>query len=155
MTIMPLIVTLNNQFNSTQPSVCFWGPMGETRWPHWPLIGWDISTSSLKPLTGIQRNLIGSKISTYSTKFMFLGQSENQDGGPGLWLAETFWTSPLKPLKWIKWNLTGSKISRSSTKFVFLGPIGQTRCPPPGQIRKKKVAHCTQVHDIWSFGPLV
>ena len=31
----------------------------------------------------------------------FSGQSEKQDGRPGLWLAETFWTSPLKPLKGI------------------------------------------------------
>ena len=31
------------------------------------------STSSLKPLKGIQRNLTGSKISTSSTKFVFFG----------------------------------------------------------------------------------
>ena len=36
----------------------------------WPLIGWDISTSPLKPLNGIQRNLTRSKISTSSTKFV-------------------------------------------------------------------------------------
>ena len=31
----------------------------------------------------------------------FLGQSEKEDGRPGLWLAETFLTSSLKPLNWI------------------------------------------------------
>ena len=60
----------------------------------------------------------------------FSGRSEKQDGRPGLWLAETFWTSPLKPLNGIQRNLTGSKISTSSTKFVFFGPIGKTRWPP-------------------------
>ena len=50
----------------------------------------------------------------------FLGQSEKQDGRPGLWLAETFSTSPLKPLNGIKRNMTGSKISMSSNKFAFL-----------------------------------
>ena len=60
----------------------------------------------------------------------FSGQSEKQDGRPGLWLAETFSTSPLKPLNGIQGNLTGSKISKSSTKFVFFGPIGKTRWPP-------------------------
>ena len=60
----------------------------------------------------------------------FSGQSEKQDGRPGLWLAETFSTSPLKPLNGIQWNLTESKISTSSTKFVFFGPIGKTRWPP-------------------------
>ena len=60
----------------------------------------------------------------------FSGRSEKQDGRPGLWLAETFYTSPLKPLNGIQWNLTGSKISTSSTKLVFFGPIGKTRWPP-------------------------
>ena len=78
------------------------------------------STSPLKPLNGIQRNLTGSKISTPSTKFVFSGRSEKQDGRPGLWLAETFSTS-LKPLNGIQRNLTVSKISTPSTKFVFLG----------------------------------
>ena len=59
----------------------------------------------------------------------FSVQSEKQDGRPGLWLAETFSTSPLKPLNGIQRNLTGSKISTSSTKFVFFGRIGKTRWP--------------------------
>ena len=60
----------------------------------------------------------------------FSGQSEKQDGRPGLYLAENFSTFPLKPLNEIQWNVTGSKISTSSTKFVFFGPIGKTRWPP-------------------------
>ena len=68
----------------------------------------------------IQRNLTGSKISTSSTSLcFFLCRSEKQDGGPGIWFAETFSTSFLKPLKGILLNLTGSNISTSSTKFVF------------------------------------
>ena len=47
------------------------------------------------------------------------GQSEEQDGRPGFWLAETFSTSPLKPLNRIPWNLTGRMKTTSSTKFVF------------------------------------
>ena len=60
----------------------------------------------------------------------FSGRSEKQDGRPGLWLVETFWTSPLKPLNRIQWNLIGSKISTPSTKFVFFGPIGKTKWRP-------------------------
>ena len=60
----------------------------------------------------------------------FAGQSEKQDGRPGLWFAETFSTSPLKPLNGIQQNLTGSKILTSSTKFVFFWLIGKTRWPP-------------------------
>ena len=86
--------------------------------------------TSLKPLNGILRNLTGGKTSSSSTKFVFLGRSEKQDGYPGLWLAETFWTSSLKSLNEIQRNLTGSKISTSSTKFVFSGRSEKTRWPP-------------------------
>ena len=68
------------------------------------------STSPLKPLNGIQRNLTGSKISTPSTKFVFFGPIGKTRWPPCLWLAETFSTSPLKPLNRIQRNLTGSKI---------------------------------------------
>ena len=117
------------------------------------VVNFHIFVFSLKPLNGIQRNLRGSKISMPSTKFVFLGRLEKQNGCPGLWLAETFFnfssesaekqddhpnlwlaeifsTSPLKPLKRIQQNLTGSKILTPSTKFVFFGSIGKTRWPP-------------------------
>ena len=67
----------------------------------------------------IERKLSGSKISTSSTKFVFLCRSEEQDGRPDLWLIETFSTSPLKPLNGIQRNLTGNKISTSNTKFCI------------------------------------
>ena len=68
-----------------------------------PSLTFTFSTSSLKPLNGIQRNLTGSKISISST-MCFLGWFEKQDGRPGLWLAEKFSTSSLKPLIGILWN---------------------------------------------------
>ena len=91
------------------------------------------STSPLKPLKGIQRNLIGSKISMSSTKFVFLGPI-----GKTIWSLwsligwdiSTSRSSPLKPLKGIQRNFTGSKISMSSTRFLFFRPIGKTRWPP-------------------------
>ena len=88
------------------------------------------STSPLKPLNGIQRNLTGSKILMSSTKFVFFRTNRKTRWSPGLWLAEIFLTSPLKPLNRIQQNLTGSKILTSSTKFVFFGLIGKTKWPP-------------------------
>ena len=79
-------------------------------------------------------------------------RSENQDGCPGLWLAETFFTS-LKPLNGIQWNLTGSKISTSSTCSLYFSCRSVNKYGYPGQFLKK-VAHCPQVHDMWPFGPL-
>ena len=86
-------------------------------------------------------------------RLCFSGRSEKQDGRPGLWLAETFSTSPLKPLNEIQQNLTGSKISTSSTKFVF-SSRSVNKNVRLGRFLKK-VAYCTQVHDMWPFGPLV
>ena len=101
------------------PSSCFSGRSGKQDGRPGLWLAETFSTSPLKPLNRIQRNLTGRKISTSSTKFVFSGRSEKQDGHPGLWLAATFSTSPLKPLNSIQRNLTGSKISTSSTKFVF------------------------------------
>ena len=58
----------------------------------------------------------------------FSVRSENQDGSPGLWLAETFSTS-LKPLRWYQRNLTESKIATSSTKLVFCVLITKSGWP--------------------------
>ena len=161
------------------PSLCFSGRSEKQDGRPCLWLAEIFSTSPLKPLNGIQRNLTGSKISMTSTKFVFFGpigknkmaalasdwlrhfwlllwnrwtefnetwqearsqrplpslcfwgRSEKQDGRSGLWLAETFSTSSLKPLNGIQQNLTGSKISKPSTKFVFLGPIRKTRWPP-------------------------
>ena len=152
----------------------FFGPIGKTRWPPWPLIGWDIfdffsetaernsrkldRKQDLNVLYQVcvfradRKNKMAALASDWLRHFRLLwnrwsefnetwqearpqrplqslcfsGQSEKQDGRPGLWLAETFSTSPLKPLNGIERNLTGSKISMSSTKFVFFGPIKMT-----------------------------
>ena len=180
----------------------FFGPIGKTRWPPWPLIGWDVFDFSsetaewnwtkldrkqdLNVLYQVcvfradRKNKMAALVSDWLRYFRLLlwnrwtefnetwqearsqcplpslcfsGLSEKQDGRPGLWLAEIFSTSPLKPLNGIERNLTGSKISTSSTKCVFFGLIGKIRCRPGQSV--KKVAHCTQVHDMWPFGPLV
>ena len=87
--------------------------------------------------------------------FYFSGRSEKQDGLPGLWLVETF-SDFSSENRWngIWWNLTGSKISTSSTKFCVFSSQSEKQDGRPCQ-SIKKVAHCTQVHDMWPFGPLV
>ena len=126
--------------------VCVFGPIGKSRWPLWPLIGWDIFDFSsetaernstkldrkqnLNVLTQVcvfradRKNKMVALASDWLSHFRLLlwnrwtefnetwqearsqrppqslcfsGQSEKQDGQPGLWLAETS-TSPLKPL---------------------------------------------------------
>ena len=126
--------------------VCvFSGRSEKTRWPPWPLIGWDIfdffSETAERNSTKLDRkqdlnvlyqvcvfradrkNKMAALVSDWLRHFRLLlwnrwsefnetwqearpqrplpslcfsGQSEKQDGRPGLWLAETFSTSPLK-----------------------------------------------------------
>ena len=109
----------------------FFGPIGKTRWPPWPLIGWDIFHFSSETAELNSRKLDRKQdLNALYQVCVFSGWSEKQDGRPGLWLAETFSTSPLKPLNRIQRNLTRSKISKPSTKYVFIGPIGKTKWPP-------------------------
>ena len=106
------------------PRFLFFGPIGKTRWPPWPLIGWDIFDFSSETAERNWKKLDRKQnLNVLEKSLCFSGRSEKQDGRPALWLAETFSTSPLKPLNGIEQNLTGSKTSTSSTKFVFFGPI--------------------------------
>ena len=136
------------------PSLCFSGrsEIQDSRPGLW--LAETFSTSSLKPLNGIQGNLTGSKISMSSTKFVLFG--------------------PIRKTRWPPWPLIGWDIfdfssetaERNSTKLdrkqdlnvlyqvcVFRADrknkMAALANPP------KKVAHCTQVHDMWPFGPLV
>ena len=101
------------------PSLCFSGRSEKQDGRPGLWLAEAFSTSPLKPLNRIQRNLTGSKLLTSSTTFVFFGPIRKKDGRPGLWLAETFSNSPLKPLYGFQRSITGSKITTASAKFVF------------------------------------
>ena len=168
-----------SKISTSSTKFVFFRPIGKTKWPPWPLIGWHIFDFSSEIVERNSRKLdrkqdfnvlyqvcvfppdrknkMAALASDWLTYFWLLlwnrwkkfnetwqearsqrplpslcfsGGTEKQDGRPGLWLADTFSTSSLKPMKEIQRNLAGSKISTSSTKFVFFGLIGKTRWPP-------------------------
>ena len=136
----------------------FFGPIGKTRWPPWPLIGRDIfdffSETAERNSMKVDRK---QDLNFFYQVCVFRTDRKNKMAA----LASD-WLRHFRLLwnRWMKFNenLTGSKISMSSTKFVFLGPIGKTRWPPwllICWVFFDLVAHCTQVHDMWPFGPLV
>ena len=85
----------------------FFGPIGKKKQDGRPglWLAGTFTTSSLKPLNRIKRNLTGSKISTPSTKFVFFG--------------------PIRKTRWPPWPLIGLDIfdfssetaERNSTKL--------------------------------------
>ena len=136
------------------PNLCFSGRLEKQDGRHGLWLAETFSTSPLKPLNGIQRNLTGSKISMSSTKFVFFGP-----------IGKTRWqTWPL--IGWDIFDISSETAERNSMKLdrkQDLNVLYQV-CIFSGQsVNKigrlgwllKKVAHCTQVHDMWPFGPLV
>ena len=80
----------------------FFGPIGKTRWPPWPLIGWDIFRLLLwNRWMEFNESWQEARYQCLLPSLCFSGRSEKQDGRPGLWWADTFSTSPLKPLNGI------------------------------------------------------
>ena len=77
----------------------------------------------------------------------------SKDSRTGLWLAETLWL-----LLWNCWTACNEtwqeeKSQRPPSSLCLMGR-SEKQDVRPGQ-SVKKVAHCTQVHDMWTFGPLV
>ena len=91
------------QVRSQRPllSLCIWSRL-EKQDGHPGLWLAETFSTSLKQLNGIQGNLTGSKISTFSTKFVFFGPIRKPGWPSGLWLAETFWTTHLELLNGIQ-----------------------------------------------------
>ena len=118
----------NHRFNSTFKSsfkgsrAFLWPCVSVVRpsivnFSHFRLLLWNPEQNSMKP----DRKQYQCPV--YQVCVFFSSQLEEQDGRPGLRLAETFSTFPLKPLNGIQRNLTRSKISMSSTTFVLFNPI--------------------------------
>ena len=88
------------------------------------------STSPLKPLNGIQRNLKGSKISTSSTKFVIFGQIGKTRWPPWSLIGWDSLTSPLKPLNGISVTWQEARSQSPLLSFCFSGWSEKTRWPP-------------------------
>ena len=106
----------------------FFGPIGKTKWPPRPLIGWDIFDFSSETA---ERN---------SAK---LDRKQALNAFYHVCVFQANWEKTKWPLigcdildfssetvKGIRRNLIGSKIATPSTKFVFFRWIGKTKWPP-------------------------
>ena len=133
----------------------FFGPIVKSRWPPWPLIGWDIFDFSFEIAERnstnleIQRNLTGSKISTSSTEFVFFRADQKKMAAPvSRWLRH-FQLFLLNRRTEFKETWQEARSQRRLLSLFCWVENGR-----PGQFIKK-VAHCTQVIIMWSFGSLL
>ena len=143
-----------SKISTSSTKFVFFGPIGKTRWPPWPLICWDFSTSPLKPLNGIQQNFDRKQdLNVLYQVCVFQADQKNKMAALASDWLRHFWL--LHWNRWTEFNKTWqeARSQRPLPSLCFLGR-SEKQDGRPGQ-SAKKVAHCTQVHDMWPFGPLV
>ena len=87
-----------SKISTSSTKFVFLGPIRKTRWPPWPLIGWDIfdfPETAERNSTKLDRK---QDLNVLYQVCVFRADRKKQDGRLSLWLAETFSTSSLKPL---------------------------------------------------------
>ena len=135
----------SNQDPNVLYQVCIW-PI-EKQDGHQSLwLAETFSTSPLKPLNVIQRNLTGSKIPASSTKFMgFFCRSEKEDDRPG-----SDWLRHLEPLYGIQQTWQKARSKRPLPSFCVLGRSEIAALPNPS---KNGTLYSGGRHV--TFGPIV
>ena len=180
----------------------FFGPIGKTRWPPWPLIGWDIfdfsSETAKLNSTKLDRK---QDLNVHYQVSVFRADRKNKIAALASDWLRHFWL--LMWNRWTEFDETWQEArsqrplpsvcfsGRSEKKIAALASDwlrhfrlllwnhltefnetwqeARSQCPLQslcfwGQsVNKnvllgrflKEVAHCTQVHDMWPFGPLV
>ena len=120
-----------SKISTSSTKFVFFGPIGKTRWPPWPLIGRDIFDFSSKTAERNSMKLDRKQdLNVLYQVCVFRVDRKNKMAALASDWLRHFQFLPLNPLNGIQQHMTGSKISTSSTKLVFFGPIGKTRLPP-------------------------
>ena len=129
-------------------------PIGKTRLPPWPLIGWDIfnfsSETAEQNSTKLNRK---QDLNVLYQVCVFHADRKNKMAALASdWLRHyrlLFWN------RWTEFNKTwqDARSQRPLPSLCFSGR-SVNKNVDLGRFLKK-VAHCTQVHDMWPFGPLV
>ena len=143
-----------SKISKASTNFVFFRPIWNTRWPPWPLIGWDISDFSFETAERNSTKLDRKQDLNVLYQFcVFQADRKNKMAA----LASD-WLRHFRLLLWNCWMEFGETRQEARSQgplpsFYFLGRSVNKNCRPGRFL--KKVAHCTQVHDMWPFGPLV
>ena len=143
-----------SKISTSSTKFVFFGSIGKTRWPPWPLIGWDIFDFSAETAEQNSTKLDRKQ----DLNILYQDCVFRADQKSKMAALASDWLRHFRLLHWNRltefnetWQEARSQrllpslclSSRSVNKNVRLGWF------------LKKVADCTQVHDMWPFGPLV
>ena len=141
-----------SKISTSSTKFVFFGPIGKTRWLPWPLIGWDIfdfSETTERNSTKLDRK---QDLNVLYQVCVFRADRKNK-----MATLASDWLRHFRLLwnHWTEFNETWQE-ARSQCPLPSLCFSGRSEKQDgrPGQ-SAEKVAHCTQVHDMWPFWPLV
>ena len=112
-------------------SLCFSGRLEKQDDPPWPLIGWDFSTYSLKPLNRIQRKLDRKQDPNVLYQVCVFGLIGKTRWPPWPLICSDIFDFSSKN-RWTEFNETWqeARSQRPLPSVCFFGPIGKTCWPP-------------------------
>ena len=143
-----------SKISTSSTKYVFFGPIGKTRWPPWPLIGWDMfdfsSETAERNSTKLDRK---QDLNVLYQVCVFRADWKNKMAA----LASD-WLRHFRLLLWNGWTdfIETWQEARSQRPLPSLCFCGRSvnKTVRLGRFLKK-MAHCSQVHDMWPFGPLV
>ena len=132
----------------------FFGRIGKTRWLPLPLIGWDIFHFSSKTAEWNSTQLDRKQ----DLNVLYQICVFRADWKIKMAALASDWLRHFRLLLWNRWiefkeTWQDARSQRLLLSLCFSGQCVNKNCRPGRSI--KKLAHCTQVHDMWPFGPLV
>ena len=164
-----------SKISTSSTKFVFFRPIRKTAWPSWPLIGWDIFDFSSETAERNSMKLDRKQdVNVLYQVCVFGANRKNKMAALASDWLRHFWL--LLWNRWTEFNETWpeARSQRLLPSLCFLG-WSETKMAAPASdwlrhfrlllwwVNKnyrpgrsvKKVAHCTQVHDMWPFGPLV
>ena len=145
-----------SKISTSSTKFVFFGLIGRTRWPPWPLIGWDIFDFSSETTERNSTKLYREQdlIVLYQV-CVFLADQKNK--------MATLASDWLRHFQLLLWNRS-TEFKDTWQEARCVQSWQEVRCQSPlpiffsGQSKNQvgrpcwlstKVAHCTQVHDMW------